>query len=86
MHWKILKHYDIKAIDKWYEHQAKTVTKNEKVTILWDMQVHTVKMIKANKPDIIIKDQQEKNMRADRYDNPLQPKDISKSSREIVLV
>ena len=27
---------------------------------LWDMQVHTDKMIKANKPDIIIKDKQEK--------------------------
>ena len=28
--------------------------------LLWDMQVHTDKMIKANKPDIIIKDKQEK--------------------------
>ena len=27
---------------------------------LWDMQVHTDKTIKANKPDIIIKDKQEK--------------------------
>ena len=31
MHWKIL---------KWYEHKPETVTENEKVTILWDMQVH----------------------------------------------
>ena len=60
MHWKILKHYNIKANDKWYEHQPETVTENEKVTILWDMQVHTDKTIKANKPDIIIKDKQEK--------------------------
>ena len=28
--------------------------------LLWDMHVHTDKMIKANKPDIIIKDKQEK--------------------------
>ena len=60
MHWEILKHYNIKANDKWYEHQPETVTENEKVTILWDMQVHTDKTIKANKPDIIIKDKQEK--------------------------
>ena len=39
----------------------KTVTENEKVTILWDMQVHTDKTIKANKPDIIIKDKQERH-------------------------
>ena len=60
MHWKILKHSNIKANDKWYEHQPETVTENEKVTMLWDMQVHTDKTIKANKPDIIIKDKQEK--------------------------
>ena len=29
---------------------------NDQVTLLWDMQVHTDKEIKANKPDIIIKD------------------------------
>ena len=34
MHWKILKHYNIKANDKWYEHQPETVTENENVTIL----------------------------------------------------
>ena len=60
MHWKILQHYNIKANDKWFEHQPETVTENEKVTILCDMQVHTYKTIKANKPDIIIKDKQEK--------------------------
>ena len=59
-HWKIFKHYNIKANDKWYERQPETVTENGKVTILWDMQVHTDKTIKANKPDIIIKDKQEK--------------------------
>ena len=55
MHWKILKHYNIKANDKWYEHQPETVTENEKVTILWVMQVHNDKKIKANKPDILLK-------------------------------
>ena len=59
MHWKILKHYNIKANNKWYEHQPETVTENEKVTIPWDMQVHTDKTINANIPDIIIKDKQE---------------------------
>ena len=49
MHWKILRHYNIKANDKWYEHQPETVT------ILWYVQVHTDKTIKANKPDITIK-------------------------------
>ena len=59
MHWKILKHYNIKANDKGYEHQPEAVTENGKVTMLWDMQVHTDKTINANKPNIIIKDKQE---------------------------
>ena len=60
MHSKILKNYNIKANDKWYEHQPETVTENEKVTILCDMEIHTDKTIKANKLDIIITDKQEK--------------------------
>ena len=36
------------------------MTENGKVTMLWDMQVHTDKTINANKPNIIIKDKQEK--------------------------
>ena len=34
----------------------KTVTENEEVTILWDMQIHTDKELSANKPDTVIKD------------------------------
>ena len=60
MHWKILQYYNIKTADKWYEHQPETVTENETVTILWDMQVHTDRTIKANKPDISIKNKKEK--------------------------
>ena len=37
-------------------HNPETVVGNDQVTLIWDMQVHTDKEIKANKPDIIIKD------------------------------
>ena len=61
MHWKILQYYNIKTTDKWYEHEPDTVKDNEEVTILWDMQVHTDRIIKPNKPDIIIKNKKEKS-------------------------
>ena len=62
MLWKILQYFNIKTTDKWYEHKPDTVTENEEVTILWDMQVHTDRTIKANnKPDIIIKNKKEKS-------------------------
>ena len=60
MHWKILQSFNINTTDKWYEHKPDTVTGNEKFTVLWDMQVHTDRAIKANKLDIIIKSKKEK--------------------------
>ena len=56
MQWKICKAFSLPVVDKWYNHNPETVVSNGQVTLLWDMQVHTEKEIKANKPDIIIKD------------------------------
>lgn len=60
LHWKICKAHQIKTNDKWYEHQPKTVTENDDVTILWDMPIHTDREIRANRPDIIIRNKKDK--------------------------
>jgi len=60
IHWKICKHHNLPAAEKWYDHQPQTVTENDNVTILWDMPVNTDREISANRPDIIIKNRQEK--------------------------
>ena len=56
IHWKACQHYNVKVPERWYEHMPKTVTENEEVTILWDMQIRTDKELSANKPEIVIKD------------------------------
>ena len=56
MHWKICKAFSLPVADKWYNYNPETVINNGQVTLIWDMQVHTDNEIKANKPDIIIKD------------------------------
>ena len=56
MNWKICKPFNLSAVDVWYNHNSETVVSNRQVTSIWDMQVHTDKEVKANKPDIIIKD------------------------------
>ena len=56
MHWKICKAFILPVTENWYNHNPETVISNDQVTLIWDMQVHTDKEIKANKPDIIIKD------------------------------
>ena len=60
LHWRICKHYHFPTADKWYEHKPEKVTENEAATVLWDRPVNTGKEIKANRPDIIIKDKIEK--------------------------
>ena len=42
--------------DKWYEHKPETVVENEQAIILWNMPIHTDGEIRANKPDIVIRD------------------------------
>ena len=46
------------VIDKWLEHKPESVTHNNdsKIIIMWDMPVNIDRTIKANRPDIIIKD------------------------------
>ncbi|KAJ8024707.1 hypothetical protein HOLleu_34687 [Holothuria leucospilota] len=61
IHWLICRHYGIEtSTDKWYDHQPLTVSENQDATILWDMPVHTDREIKANRPDIVVKDFKEK--------------------------
>ena len=48
--------YDIKILEKLYDHTLETVRESEDATILWNMQIHTDCEIAGNKPDIVIKD------------------------------
>lgn len=57
IHWKLCRNYNIMtSADKWYEHKPETVVENEQAPILWNMPIHTDREIRANKPDIIIRE------------------------------
>ena len=56
IHWKICKYYQIQVTSKWYEHKPSKVAEGKDVAMLWDMPINTDKEIKANRPDIVIKD------------------------------
>ena len=60
MHWAICKEFGIEVKKQWYEHEPKTVTWNDSVTILWDMPIHTDRTIAANRPDIVLKNKKDK--------------------------
>ena len=60
MHWKICKEFGIEVKERWYEHEPKTLTENDSVTILWDMPIHTDRNVAANRPDIVLKNKKDK--------------------------
>ena len=61
LHWKICKLYGAQHAKNWYEHQPEIVTETDIVTILWDYSIETNRKIKANKPDITVKNKREKS-------------------------
>ena len=61
LHWHICKELNINVEEKCYEHEPQTVTERDSITILWGMPILTDREIRANRPDIVIKDKQEKS-------------------------
>ena len=56
VHWNICKYHQIDVRNKWYDHEPEKVVEGKDATILWDMPIITDKEIKANRPDIVIKE------------------------------
>jgi len=50
----------IETTDKWCTHMPKPVYDEGDVTVLWNQAVHTDREVKANRPDIIIKNKKGK--------------------------
>ena len=60
LHWRICQHYNAQHAEHWYEHHPEPVTEANDATILWDFTIHTDRSVKANRPDITVKDHKEK--------------------------
>ena len=46
--------------ERWCEYELKTVTENDSITILWEMPIYTDGTIAANRPDIVLKNKEDK--------------------------
>ena len=60
MHWKIWKEFGFEVKERWYEHEPKTVTENESVTVLQALPIHTDRTIATNRPNIVLKNKKDK--------------------------
>ena len=55
---------NIDTNEKWYGHEPQTVTEKDNITILWATPIQIDREIKANRPDIVIKNKKEKKLPA----------------------
>ena len=83
MHWKICKEFGIEVKERWYEHEPKTVTENDSVTILWDMPIHTERTIAANRPDIVLKNKKDKTCPLIDMTTPLDTNTLFKTTEKL---
>ena len=83
MHWKICKEFGIEVKERWYEHEPKTVTWNESVTIPWDMPIHTDRNIAVNRPDIVLKNKKDKTCLLIDMTTPLDTNTLFKTTEKL---
>jgi len=60
LHYSMCKALSIETTDKWYTHMPKAVCEEGDATVLWNQAVHTDRVVTANRPDIIIKNNSQK--------------------------
>jgi len=56
IHWKLCKKYNIDSKARWYEHSPKGIVESNDIKILWDCVIQCDKEIDARRPDIVIVD------------------------------
>ena len=53
-------HYEMLRTEKWYEHTPEPIAERKKVTIIWEFTVQADRKLDANRPDITIKNHEER--------------------------
>ena len=56
VYWDFCKKNELEHTKKWYEHIPEGAAENEKVKVLWDINVQCDNVIEARRPDIILID------------------------------
>ena len=54
VHWDICKKNKLEHIEKWYKHASEGAVVNEKIKVLWDINIQCDNLIEARQPDLIV--------------------------------
>jgi len=62
IHWRLCKKFEIDVHKTWYRHEPQPVLENDKVKILWDVNIYTDRVIQARRPDLVVVDKMKKKV------------------------
>ena len=60
VHWKLCEKYHLEKKDKWYEHALDSVSENDEVKALWDVNIQCDHVIEARRQNIVFLNEQER--------------------------
>ena len=60
IHWCLCNNFCLPHEGNWWEHKAPKVIENKNATILWHFDIHTDRKVQANRPDIVVKNHNDK--------------------------
>ena len=56
IHWNICRHFQVPVECRWYRHQPDRLVETDDIKVMWDTTIPTAGKIKANRPDICLRD------------------------------
>ena len=56
IHWNICRHFRVPVERRWYRHQPDRLVETDDIVVMWDTTIPTAGKIKANRPDICLRD------------------------------
>ena len=59
VHWDICIKNRLEDSEKWYEHAPEGAVENEKIKVLWDINIQCDNLMEARRPDLIVIDKKE---------------------------
>ena len=55
IHWDVCRHFGVPVESRWYRHHPDKLVETDDVTMMWDTTIPTARKIKANHPDICLR-------------------------------
>ena len=55
IHWDVCRHFEVPVESRWYRHHPERLVETDDITMMCDTTIPTAKKIKANRPDICLR-------------------------------